>query len=73
MANKSYSLAYTKWMCKCHIVFSPKYRRKEIYNQVRKDSIEIFRCLCKSKNKWRPCGRQTSLRLCSPFLNRSHK
>ncbi|MGG4417238.1 transposase, partial [Brevibacillus agri] len=36
MANKSYSLAHTKWMCKYHIVFTPKYRRKEIYNQVRK-------------------------------------
>ncbi|MFC5986846.1 IS200/IS605 family transposase, partial [Marinicrinis lubricantis] len=28
MANKSYSLAHTKWMCKYHIVFTPKYRRK---------------------------------------------
>ncbi|WP_375143083.1 transposase [Paenibacillus sp. D2_2] len=38
MANKSYySLAHTKWMFKYHIVFTPKYRRKEIYNQVRKD------------------------------------
>ncbi len=31
MANKSYSLAHTKWMYKYHIVFTPKYRRKEIY------------------------------------------
>ncbi|MED4329580.1 IS200/IS605 family transposase, partial [Schinkia azotoformans] len=28
MANKEYSLAHTKWMCKYHIVFTPKYRRK---------------------------------------------
>lgn len=42
MATKSYSLAHTKWMCKYHIVFTPKYRRKEIYNQVRRDLIEIF-------------------------------
>ncbi|MED4369177.1 IS200/IS605 family transposase, partial [Schinkia azotoformans] len=27
MANKEYSLAHTKWMCKYHIVFTPKYRR----------------------------------------------
>jgi len=47
MANKSYSLAHTKWMCKYHIVFTPKYRRK--YNQVRKDLIEIFKRLCKYK------------------------
>ncbi|MEN2776382.1 IS200/IS605 family transposase, partial [Acetivibrio clariflavus] len=28
MANKEHSLARTKWMCKYHIVFTPKYRRK---------------------------------------------
>ena len=33
MAKKEYSLAHTKWMCKYHIVFTPKYRRKVIYNQ----------------------------------------
>ena len=27
MAQKADSLAHTKWMCKCHIVFCPKYRR----------------------------------------------
>lgn len=32
MANKSNDLAHTKWMCKYHIVFTPKYRRKIIYN-----------------------------------------
>ena len=34
MAN---SLAHTKWVYKYHIVFTPKYRRKLIYNQYRKD------------------------------------
>ncbi len=28
MAQKAYSLSHTKWMCKYHIVFTPKYRRK---------------------------------------------
>ena len=28
MANKTNSLSHTKWMCKYHIVFTPKYRRK---------------------------------------------
>ena len=37
MANKANSLAHTKWMCKYHIIFTPKYRRKVIYNQYRKD------------------------------------
>ena len=41
MAN---SLAHTKWNCKYHIVFIPKYRRKIIYNKLRaiyKDISEI--------------------------------
>ncbi|KEF39110.1 transposase [Schinkia azotoformans MEV2011] len=49
MANKEYSLAHTKWMCKYHIVFTPKYRRKIIYNQYRKSVGEILRTLCKYK------------------------
>ena len=49
MANKSDSLAHTKWMCKYHIVFSPKYRRKVIYNQIRKDVGEILRTLSQYK------------------------
>ena len=49
MANKTDSLAHTKWMCKYHIVFTPKYRRKVIYNQIRKDIGEIMQELCKYK------------------------
>ena len=37
MAQKANSLAHTKWLCKYHIVFTPKYRRKAIYNQYRRD------------------------------------
>lgn len=33
MANQANSLAHTKWLCKYHTVFTPKYRRKIIYNQ----------------------------------------
>jgi len=36
-------------MCKYHIVFAPKYRRKIIYNQIRKDIGEIMHELCKYK------------------------
>ena len=39
MANKSNDLAHTKWKCKYHIVFTPKYRRKIIYNQLIKEDI----------------------------------
>lgn len=41
MANSNYSLAHTKWMCKYHIVFTPKYRRKIIYNQLKADIREM--------------------------------
>ena len=47
MAKKANSLAHTKWMCKYHIVFTPKYRRKAIYNQYREDLGEILRTLCR--------------------------
>ena len=49
MAQKASSLAHTKRMCKYHIVFCPKYRRKAIYNQCRKDLGEILRNLCHRK------------------------
>ena len=41
MATKTQSLAHTKWLCKYHIVFTPKYRRKVIYNQYRNSLREI--------------------------------
>ena len=36
-------------MCKYHIVFCPKYRRKIIYNKIRKDIVDIIKELCKYK------------------------
>ena len=49
MANKLNSLAHTKWLCKYHIVFTPKYRRKVIYNQIREDLRDIIKTLCRYK------------------------
>ena len=49
MANKAHSLARTKWMCKYHIVFTPKYGRKMIYNQYRESLKEIIQLLSKYK------------------------
>ena len=43
MAKKANSLAHTKWMCKYHIVFTPKYRRKAIYNQYKESIRDIFK------------------------------
>ena len=49
MANKTNDLAHTKWMCKYHIVFTPKYRRKIVYNQYRESIKEIIKQLCSYK------------------------
>jgi len=42
-------LAHTKYVCKYHIVFTPKYRRKVIYFQLRTDIRQIIKDLCKWK------------------------
>ena len=49
MANQTNSRSHTKWMCKYHIVFTPKYRREIIYNQYRESLREIIKLLCKYK------------------------
>jgi putative transposase len=49
MANKRDEMARTKWMCKYHIVFTPKYRRKIIYNQYKESIRDILKELCKYK------------------------
>ncbi len=43
------SLAHTKWNCKYHIVFAPKYRRKVIYGEIREEIGKILRELCNWK------------------------
>ena len=43
------SLSHTRWNCKYHIVFAPKYRRKIIYGKIKKDIGNILRILCERK------------------------
>jgi len=43
------SLSHTKWDCKYHIIFIPKYRRKVLYGQLRVHLGEIFRKLAAQK------------------------
>ena len=43
------SLAHTKWNCKYHIVFAPKYRRQIIYGKIKTDIGRILRELCEYK------------------------
>jgi putative transposase len=39
------SLQHTKWECKYHVVFIPKYRRKALFEQLRKEIGPVFRSL----------------------------
>lgn len=43
------SLSHTKWNCKYHIVFAPKYRRKVAYGKLKEDIRGILTMLCKRK------------------------
>ena len=47
--NDDSSLSHTRWNCKYHVVFIPKYRRKEIYGKIRADIGRIIRQLCEYK------------------------
>ena len=47
--NDTKSLSHTKWNCKYHIVFAPKYRRKVFYDEKRQEVGTILRELCKWK------------------------
>ncbi len=43
------SLSHTKWECKYHIVFAPKFRRKVAYGQLKQDIANILSTLSKRK------------------------
>ena len=43
------SLSHSKWNCKYHIVFAPKYRRQVIYGKIKADVGKILRQLCEQK------------------------
>ena len=43
------SLAHTRWNCKYHIVFAPKYRRQIIYGKIKQDVGIMLRKLCEYK------------------------
>lgn len=43
------SLSHSKWNCKYHIVFAPKYRRQVIYGKIKADIGKILRQLCDQK------------------------
>ena len=43
------SLSHSKWRCKYHIVFAPKYRRQAIYGEIKQDVGKILRQLSENK------------------------
>ena len=43
------SLSHSKWECKYHVVFIPKYRKKAIYDQLRRELGGVFRGLARQK------------------------
>ena len=47
--NEIKTLSHSTYRCQYHIVFAPKYRRKEIYGKLKKDIGEILRKLCEQK------------------------
>ena len=47
--NDINSLSHTKWNCKYHIVFAPKFRRKVFYKEKRRAIVKILRQLCEWK------------------------
>ena len=47
--NGTHSLSHTKWNCKYHVVFAPKYRRKVFYGDKRLEIGQILRQLCNWK------------------------
>lgn len=49
MKNEILHLSHSSYRCQYHIVFAPKYRRKEIYGKLRADIGEIIRILCNEK------------------------
>ena len=43
------SLSHTRWECKYHVVFIPKYRKKAIYGQLRRELGEVLRRLAERR------------------------
>jgi putative transposase len=46
------SLSHSKWQCKYHVVFIPKYRKKKLYGAVKRRLGEVFHRLAQQKECW---------------------
>ena len=47
--NDIHSLSHSKWNCKYHIVYAPKFRRKVFYGEKKREIGKILRTLCEWK------------------------
>ena len=47
--DDSKSLSHSRWECKYHIVFIPKYRRKVLFGEIRRELGEVFRSLARRR------------------------
>ena len=47
--NDEESVAHTRWDCKYHVIFIPKYRRKALFHELRKELGPVFRRLAEEK------------------------
>ena len=54
------SIQHTRWNCTYHIVFIPKYRKKVIFNDVRRDLGQILRKLCEDEGSYDSLGSDTT-------------
>ena len=61
--NEIRSSAHSKYRCQYHIVFAPKFRRKEIYGKLKKDIGQILRKLCEQKK----CSNNRSRSMPRPY------
>ena len=46
------SLSHSRWECKYHVVFIPKYRKKAIFGQLRRELGEVLKRLAEQKESW---------------------
>ena len=46
------SLSHSRWECKYHVVFIPKYRKKAIYGEERKELGKVFRTLAEQRESY---------------------
>lgn len=50
--KESRTLCHSKWDCKYHVVFIPKYRKKTLYGNLRRHLGEVLRSLAQQKESW---------------------